>query len=398
MFVKELEVLEKSAKENGFKINGADLSFASVPEFERTKHVHRLHPYLGKFIPQLVDYFLKRYFQSGQIVLDPYVGSGTTPVEANILGINSVGVEVSEFNCLISKIKTNQYDIEETERELLDILNRTINFSKELTSKQNDLSNKDIDTILKTRSEYLNTWFSSRALKEILFYRSQISDYKNQDLMKVILSRSARSARQITHYDLARPQKPIKTKYYCIKHRRYCQPTDEALKFLIRYTYDTVRRIKEFNRIKTKAFIKIYHNDARTVKLPSQLLNKIDGIITSPPYVGMIDYHDQHRYAYELFNFEDLSNKEIGPMSNGKSLAAKSEYRDNILAVMKNLNCYLKKGAKIFYVVNDRDNLYPEIAKESGLKIKEVFYRPVLKRTERDNVNYSESIYYFIKE
>jgi len=42
-------------------LNGVDLSFANVSEYERTKHVHRLHPYLGKFIPQLVEVFLKHY-------------------------------------------------------------------------------------------------------------------------------------------------------------------------------------------------------------------------------------------------------------------------------------------------------------------------------------------------
>jgi len=32
-----------------------------LPEKIRTKHVHRLHPYLGKFIPQLVEIFLRKY-------------------------------------------------------------------------------------------------------------------------------------------------------------------------------------------------------------------------------------------------------------------------------------------------------------------------------------------------
>jgi hypothetical protein len=41
-----------------------------LPERERTKHVHRLHPYLGKFIPQLVEVLLARYFRQGQHVLD----------------------------------------------------------------------------------------------------------------------------------------------------------------------------------------------------------------------------------------------------------------------------------------------------------------------------------------
>ncbi len=86
-------------------LNGVDLSFAGVREYERTKHVHRLHPYLGKFIPQLVEIFLRHYFKKRDSILDPFMGSGTTLIEANVLGIHSAGVEISLFNCLIAEIK-----------------------------------------------------------------------------------------------------------------------------------------------------------------------------------------------------------------------------------------------------------------------------------------------------
>jgi hypothetical protein len=63
-----------------------ELGFYDVPEHQRTKHVHRLHPYLGKFIPQLVEWFLLRYFKPGNWILDPFMGSGTTLVQANRIG------------------------------------------------------------------------------------------------------------------------------------------------------------------------------------------------------------------------------------------------------------------------------------------------------------------------
>lgn len=66
-------------------------SETDLPEKVRTKHVHRLHPYLGKFIPQLVEVFLRKYFSINQTVLDPFCGFGTTLVQANELGINSIG-------------------------------------------------------------------------------------------------------------------------------------------------------------------------------------------------------------------------------------------------------------------------------------------------------------------
>jgi len=63
------------------------LSFDNLKEADTTKHVHRLHPYKGKFIPQLVEYFLdghtddfkkEVYFKKSDVVLDPFCGSGTT--------------------------------------------------------------------------------------------------------------------------------------------------------------------------------------------------------------------------------------------------------------------------------------------------------------------------------
>src|SRR3954447_27049775 len=75
-----------------------------LPQAERTKHVHSLHPYLGKFIPQLVEVFLERHFVSGSVVYDPFVGSGTTVVEANAFGAHAVGCDISAFNCLLTGV------------------------------------------------------------------------------------------------------------------------------------------------------------------------------------------------------------------------------------------------------------------------------------------------------
>src|SRR5512137_905894 len=95
-----------------------------LPERERTKHVHRLHPYLGKFIPQLVEIFLRKYFHPGQTVLDPFCGSGTTLVQANELGIHALGYDVSAFNVMLARAKTAQYDLPAVKREILDILDQ----------------------------------------------------------------------------------------------------------------------------------------------------------------------------------------------------------------------------------------------------------------------------------
>ena len=112
-----------------------ELGFYDVPEHQRTKHVHRLHPYLGKFIPQLVEWFLRRYFKPGNWILDPFMGSGTTLVQANELGMASVGIDISEFNGQIARVKLGKYDLVKARKEVLEVESRVQSFSNRLTQQ-----------------------------------------------------------------------------------------------------------------------------------------------------------------------------------------------------------------------------------------------------------------------
>jgi len=367
---------------------GCDLSLIEFPEWQRTKHVHRLHPYLGKFIPQLVELFLRKFFRAGDTVLDPFAGSGTTLVEANPLGIHALGIELSAFNCRIVEAKTRRYDLAALRRDVREALARV----EALTAALHENG----DCPRSTESEYLRAWLAPRSLQQVLFYRSILDEYEHQDVLRIILSRATRSARLIPHYDLARPKKPLKVgeEYWCVKHKRTCRPIEDALKFFRRYSRDTVKRIAEYDKLRTDAAVTVLEGDARTVELPEGL--RLDGAFTSPPYVGLIDYHEQHRYAYELFpDIARRDDDEIGPMSLGKSKKARRAYQEDIAAVFRRLLPHLKPGAKLFVVANDRHELYPTIGEMAGLRLVDVFHRPVPMRTERDSATYFESIFWF---
>jgi DNA modification methylase len=360
-----------------------------LPERIRTKHVHRLHPYLGKYIPQLVEIFLRKFFKPGQAVLDPFVGSGTTLVQSNELGINSIGFDISIFNVILCRAKTIKYDLGKAKKEILDILEK-VTQKPEVQPQQLALWESQGSY----HSDYLKTWFAPKALDELLAYRSRIEweDYEYKDLLKVILSRSARSARLTTHFDLDFPKKPQTEPYWCYKHSRQCSPTQDAIKFLTRYSHDTIKRIEEFSNLRTDAWVKVEHADSKDAELPP-----IDGLITSPPYVGLIDYHDQHAYAYQLLGLEDNSQKEIGSATGGVSLRAKQQYIDDISAVFRNAMKMMSSGGRLIVVAADRANLYDEIAQKSGVEVEAILNRHVNRRTGRRSTEFFESIFIWRK-
>ncbi len=384
-------------------IDQTELAFFDVPERERTKHVHRLHPYLGKFIPQLTEHFLRGHFERGDVVVDPFCGSGTTLVQAAEMGIHSVGVDVSEFNVMISNVKLARYDQERLSREVNDALERTAEYSEhELTGldslRLEDSRSVDVD------SEYLKLWFAERSLREMLFYRDIVGDYRYQDLLKVLLSRTIRSCRLTYHYELATPREPVRQPYVCHKHRqKVCTPVTTIIPRLRTYSLDTLRRVEAFSRIRGQAESFAIQGDSRRVEIGREIELRLGqgwlrehrarGVFTSPPYIGQIDYHDQHRYAYELFGIKLNDGLEIGPKSSGKGARAKADYVDGISAALSNVRASLVGDANFLVVANDRMGLYPEIFKRAGLRIAETFQRPVEDRTERDKRPYSETVF-----
>ena len=367
-----------------------------LPEKERTKHVHRLHPYLGKFIPQLVEIFLRKYFKQGQTVLDPFCGSGTTLVQANELAINSIGYDISAFNILLTRVKLQKYNLPKLRKEILDILERVDSATKRDRSQLKLWTQENIIyKISEEDNNYLRAWYDHNALNELLTYRHFIEteDYEYKDLLKIILSRSARSARLTTHFDLDFPKQPQTEPYWCYKHSRKCFQTTEAFKFLKRYSLDTIRRIKEFSLKRTDAVGKVYHANSRNVIFPP-----IDGVITSPPYVGLIDYHEQHAYAYHLLGLEDRRKNEIGPAVNGSSQKAQLQYQEDLSEVFQHAKNSMPPGGRMIVVAADTKQLYGEIAKLVGVEVEAIIHRHVNRRTGRRSNEFYESIFIWRKK
>lgn len=444
------------------------LSFEQYKEADTTKHVHRLHPYKGKFIPQLVEYFLgthtdkfkqEIYFKPGDVVLDPFCGSGTTLVQANELGMHAIGIDISAFNSFISNAKVESFNFtklyEEAQRitsalksrvssseiiefdsklgEYLTEFNNQyfpISFKRQVRTGEINQKQYGIDkeaAFLKTYQRLVNDyqieldmpkdskrfmkrWYLPRVKAEIDFVYNEIckvEDLSTKNALMLILSRTIRSCRATTHADLGTLRQPVTTTYFCRKHGKVCKPLFTILGWWERYSKDSIERWIKFDSLKTDTAQQCIPGDSQTINIFTMLNQanpklaeitqeqKIRGVFTSPPYVGLINYHEQHAYAYDLFGFNRLDELEIGPLFKGKGREAKESYIHGVSEVFKNCKRFFADDYNVFVVANDKFNMYPTIAERAGMNIVNQHMRPVLNRTEKNrDAAYSETIFH----
>ncbi len=253
---------------------------------------HGIHEYRGKFFPQLVRSLLNiAGAQPGAKILDPMCGSGTTLVEAAMLGCRAFGLDMNPLSVLVSRVKCDILQVPPAEIEQFWQL-----FKRDFASAENcpDAYFKTIDH---KNAAYLADWFAPEVLHQlgqIMFVIEKTGPPVFTDFLKVTLSNLLRRVSWQKDSDLR--VRLDKTKIFPDDLRAvFLHETETALKSILALTLEIAPEHLGDAQISL--------GDARDFSTyPDLLAGKTDCIITSPPYATALPYLDTDRLSLCFFN------------------------------------------------------------------------------------------------
>lgn len=245
---------------------------------------HAFHAFPAKFPPQIPAYFIDALTNPGEIVLDPMMGSGTTLLEASLLGRRSIGFDIDPLAALISSTKVSFVDLEQCEKA---------GFRVALEAERSlNGSNAELVQFLDHRfdppsREFINYWFTHQTQLELAALIREIEKIPSPAVRlflvlafsSIIITKSGGVSRA---RDLAHT-------------RPHLDPNKIPKNVFSEFRKRLKQNLQGLTYERTQSSFLASRSNAQLLPLPAQC---IDLIVTSPPYANnAIDYMRANKFS-----------------------------------------------------------------------------------------------------
>ena len=359
------------------------------------EYTHCYHNYPAMMIPQVANRLINQYGENAKTLFDPYCGTGTSLVEANIKGINAIGTDLNPMARLIAQAKTTKIKL-----QMLDL------YLKEFSGfLLNNNANKTYAIIPDFKN--IDFWFKEETKEKLTNIKQFIDSIKDKKINKFFLVAFSETVRECS---LTRNS----------EFKLYRMPQNKMEKF----NPDVAKIINLKllrNRIGLEFYIEKNKNNAKTQIYnfnTSENIGKIkeksiDIVVTSPPYGDSkttVAYGQFSRLSNQWLNIENAAqidnklmggrlksikktnigiiDKTIDKIAQEDEKRAKEVYSfyDDYIKSITNICEVIKKNGHACYVVGNRrvknivlptDEITQLLFKEYGFKHKNTFIRNI---------------------
>jgi len=332
------------------------------------QYTHCFHSYPAMMIPQVAARILNEFGKNANLLFDPYCGTGTSLVEANLKGINAVGTDINPLARLIAKVKTTIIPL-----SILDSYLKAFNdfvFSIRLEGKK-------IKPFI-PHFKNIDYWFKKETQYELAIIREYIEDIDNkdvQDFFKVAFSQTVRDVSLTKNSEF---------KLYRMSEKQMEKFNPDTLSIMLNKLIRNRNGMAEYISLKKNDSISMIYDFNTVYGIPDNILSpeSVDIVITSPPYgdsrttvaygqfsrlsnqwLGYEEFNEvdkrsmggKRKKFIKKFNFEPLDRAidEIAEKDMKRVYDVASFYMDYEKSI-NNVSKVVKKGGIVAYVVGNR--------------------------------------------
>ncbi len=302
-------------------------------DIEKLRKVDRIHPYPAKYPVDLAMKYIEKYTKPGDLVYDPFLGSGTTLLAAGVLGRKGIGTDINHIAILISQFKT----LHLTKSDFKALENFITDFESTYSS--------DVLSVVPVYYKSIDHWFCKDSIAVLSLIKEKIGllSSNQQTFCKTIMSTIINTV----------SNQESDTRYAAI----------EKPQLSIDYVANTF--IKKFKTSLDlfKSFSEIPRNENNTALLLDSKLcgsvikpNSVNLILTSPPYVNTYDYYlyHKHRMNWLDYDVQYSMNTEIGSRREYSSLKKpQTKFNDDLFEILTECNLVLNKEGTVVIVIGD---------------------------------------------
>ena len=280
--------------------------------------LHSFHRYYGKLIPAIPRAYIREFTNEGDLVFDPFSGSGTTALEAKYLNRNFMGIEINPLAVLISQAKTNNYSA--------DILNELfVYLEKNLKAEDSKINEGDIPFVINR-----DHWFKDYVQRDLVFLKR----VTQKAIIQIVSKNEQNKYTQLLEGTISAVVKSVSnadTRHVFPGFSKRMRALEEQGKnekdVFSTFLRGFKKRIKQISEIGIHPVsINIIQGDSTSFNA-SKYKNSVDLVVTNPPYISSVRYAETLKlelYWMEIIKdqeeYSDLSAKIIGNDKIGKSL------------------------------------------------------------------------------